>query len=262
MRGGSQSFLVRGSDGCAYVCKFTGNPQGNRTLINECLASHLLSALDVATPDLAVLRLTDSCEGREQLYFCTDRNEPIRNGLHLGSKCPVDPESVAIFDFVPRQLYPHVANLADAGVVFAFDCWVTHVDTRQFVYARSRRGQHSLASKRDGKASLTVWAIDNGKCFGGDWNLAKLLLYSYLPFEIYSHCNLEESALAGAKLIEQLPAAIIQSSHQQIPRDWFSVGDEEALAAMLHTLQHRQQEVITSVRKQASAVKNSIRLVS
>lgn len=259
MRGGSQSFLVRGSDGCAYVCKFTANPQGNRTLINECIASHLLSALHVATPDLAVLRLTDSCKGREQLYFSTDRREPIRNGLHLGSKCPVDPNTTAIFDFLPRQLYPRVSNLHDAGIVFAFDCWARHVDTRQFVYARSRRNAVPTASRPSGKVSLTAWAIDNGKCFGGDWNLAKILLHAYPPFEIYSHCNLEESALTGAKLIQDLPSSVIQSSHQQIPRDWFTDDDQEALALMLDTLQRRQSRLFADVCDHLSAVKYMFR---
>ncbi len=263
MRGGSQPFLVLGSDGWAYVAKFTGNPQGTRTLINECIANHLLSALNVATPDLAVLRLTDLCPGREQLHFCTDRHEAIADGLHLGSKCPVDPDSVAIFDFLPRNIYPRVENLSDIGIVFAFDCWVAHNDTRQFVFTRNIGGERASTSKREGKISLKAWAIDNGTCFGGDWDLTKLMLpTSHSAFDIYSHCNLEESALAGAKLIQELPAAVIQSSYHQIPREWFVDGDEEALAAMLRTLQDCQQESVTTVQKRVSALKYGTRLAS
>jgi hypothetical protein len=39
MCGGSQAQLVQGDDGHSYVCKFVGNPQGTRTLINEWIAT-------------------------------------------------------------------------------------------------------------------------------------------------------------------------------------------------------------------------------
>jgi HipA-like kinase len=263
MRGGSQSFLVRASDGYAYVAKFTGNPQGNRTLINECIANHLLSALNVATPHVAVLQLSGSCEGREQLYFSTDRHEPIRDGLHLGSKCPIDPDAAIIFDFLPRQLHSRVANLYDASIVFAFDCWAGHTDKRQFVFTRGRAGKNTSASKPGVKALLTAWAIDNGQCFAGNWDFSKFVPpTSHSVFEIYSHCNLEQSALAGAKMIQELPATVIQSSHRQIPRDWFAEGDEEALAVMLRILEARQHESVAIVREQVSAMKYRPRLAS
>jgi hypothetical protein len=263
MRGGSQSFLVRGNNGAFYVAKFAKNPQGNRTLINECLARHLLSALDVATPDLAVLRLTDGCAGREQLYFSTDRRQPIANGLHLGSRCPVDPEAVAIFDLLPRSLYSRLGNLDDVGTVFAFDCWVAHADTRQFIYARKRKGTKTLGPKPPAKAMMTVWAIDNGMCFGKNWTLTELVFPSSYPsFEIYSHCNLEETAVNGAKRIQALPASVIQSSHQHIPRDWFSKGDEEALEAMLEMLQERQANLVGAVHERISANERRPKLAS
>ncbi len=263
MRGASQSFLVQGSDGSLYVAKFTNNPQGNRSLINECIASHLLSALGVATPDLAVLQLTDSCLRRDELYFSTDRHEPVANGLHLGSRCPVDPNSVAIFDLLPRQLYSHVSNLAQVGTVFAFDWWVAHADRRQFLFARSRKGEHTSALKPASKASLTVWAIDNGRCFGGNWKLTEFVLPTWeRSLEVYAHCNLEESALTGAKLVQDLPATVIQSSHQHVPRDWFSARDEEALAVMLGVLQQRQQRSSTAIHEQICVAKRKIRLAS
>jgi hypothetical protein len=41
MRGGSQSQLVRASDGHYYVTKLQGNPQHTRVLANEFIASRL-----------------------------------------------------------------------------------------------------------------------------------------------------------------------------------------------------------------------------
>ena len=45
MRGGSQPFLVQGEDDRFYVAKFAGNPQGDRTLINEWAAHRVLQQL-------------------------------------------------------------------------------------------------------------------------------------------------------------------------------------------------------------------------
>jgi hypothetical protein len=267
MHGGSQSFLVRGCDRRAYVATFAGNPQGNRTLINECIASHLLSVLNVATPDLAVLRLTESCEGREQLYYNTGRYEPIQNGLHLGSRAPVDPDTVPIFDFLPRNLYSRVANIHHAGIAFAFDLWVAHVDTRQFIYSKNRKGDHWPGQERESKAILTMWAIDNGRCFGANWDPLKILLYPhlplealkrYLPFDTYLHCVLEKPALIGVKLIQDLLTSVIHSGPLHIPRDWFSDGDEEALAVMFDVLQRRRSTLSTEIRNHLFTVTSTI----
>jgi hypothetical protein len=258
MRGGSQSFLVRGSDGFCYVAKFADNPQGNRTLINECIASHLLSTLGVRAPEVATLHLTDSCQGRHQLYFSGEPRKPIANGLHFGSKCPVDPDAVAIFDFLPKELYTKVDNIYDIGIVFAFDQWSVHQAGRQFVFARE-------AKRTQNDSSLSAWAIDHGMCFGGqDWVLKPRSGYGYHPRinDIYSHFDFEESVLRGAQLIQSLPASELQAAHQRIPRDWFSAGDEIALDDMLATLEKRQNDFAASIHYHVAAVKELDRLTS
>jgi hypothetical protein len=256
MRGGSQSFLVQASDGAHYVAKFTDNPQGNRSLINECIAGSLLSALGVATPDLAILRLGDSCRGRDLLYFSIDRQEPIAPGLHFGSKCPVDPDEAAIFDFLPRTLYSRVANLDDVGVVFAFDRWVVNTDTRQYIFARKSTRRKAAESKQRNGSFLTAWPIDNGMCFGKDWTLApNAPLDCHPSFDICSFCDLEQSAALGARVIQSLPDSAFRASWRQIPGDWFAPGDEAALHTMLCELQHRQQGLTTSIQDHVKAGK-------
>jgi hypothetical protein len=69
MRGGSQPFLVEGEDGQFYVAKFTGNPQGNRTLINEWIAHRLFQQLGLSTPTLHLLRLSDRTRERKACAF-------------------------------------------------------------------------------------------------------------------------------------------------------------------------------------------------
>ena len=50
LRGGSQSRLMRASDGNHYVVKFRDNPQGSRILANELLASRLAEQLGLPVP--------------------------------------------------------------------------------------------------------------------------------------------------------------------------------------------------------------------
>jgi HipA-like protein len=259
MCGGSQSFLIRGSDGACYVAKFANNPQGNRTLINECIAGHLLSVLGVKTPDLTILSLGNACVGRDELYFSTSRREPIVSGLHLGSKCPVDPEAVTIFDFLPRTLYSRVGNLDDIGVVFAFDQWVAHIDKRQFIFARQPNSKKLSTPNVAQGVLLTAWAIDNGMCFGKNWTFSEGGSYTFHhPFDIYSYCNLEESAGRGAGLIRSLPNSELYKACQNIPQDWFLAGDEVALKAMLEVLQRRRQGLETSIRFHLSGVRETL----
>jgi len=49
LRGGSQSHLLRASDGVSYVTKFQNNPQHVRVLANEMLAARLCGSSGLQT---------------------------------------------------------------------------------------------------------------------------------------------------------------------------------------------------------------------
>ncbi|HZQ54210.1 MAG TPA: HipA family kinase [Bryobacteraceae bacterium] len=106
MRGSSQACLVEGADGECYVTKFQRNPQGTRTLINEWITWRILERLDISTPEIRLLRLSESTRDvSDDSYFSlAHRQVKIEPGLHLGSRCPVDPRNTAIFDFLPQKL--------------------------------------------------------------------------------------------------------------------------------------------------------------
>src|SRR5258708_18842010 len=55
MRGGSQSHLLRASDGAHYVTKFMNNPQHVRVLAKEMLATNLGLRLGLPMPRVAVI---------------------------------------------------------------------------------------------------------------------------------------------------------------------------------------------------------------
>jgi hypothetical protein len=97
MRGGSQPFLVEGEDGQFYVAKFTGNPQGNRTLINEWIVYHLFRQIGISIPSLRIVQLSERTKQTEPLCFQMGTHTvPIQGLFHLGSQCPVDPTTTAI----------------------------------------------------------------------------------------------------------------------------------------------------------------------
>src|SRR5438105_4883929 len=58
MRGGAQSHLIGGDDGCFYVVKFLNNPQHRRILVNELVCSTLLRYLQIACADVALIDVT------------------------------------------------------------------------------------------------------------------------------------------------------------------------------------------------------------
>lgn len=59
LRGGSQSQLLRASDGASYVTKFQNNPQDIRVLANEILATRLGLAIGLPMPRVEVIEVSD-----------------------------------------------------------------------------------------------------------------------------------------------------------------------------------------------------------
>jgi hypothetical protein len=140
MRGGAQAHLLEGEDGGYYVAKFTNNPQHRRILINEWLACVFLRYLQIYVPETALVELTpDFIESNPELYFSIGpRREPVKPGLHFGSRMAVDPNRVAVFDFLPDKLLGKVENRIDFLGMLVFDKWVGNADSRQAVFFRAR----------------------------------------------------------------------------------------------------------------------------
>ena len=142
MRGGSQARLVKDRDGSFYVAKFTGNPQGTRILINEWFASQLFQHLRIATPPLRVLRLTRAVSAvSEDLVFHVGKTRiAVEPGLHLGSQSPVNPETTAIFDFLPQRMLSRVTNPEDFAKALVLDLFLGQTDGRQAIFVREGFG--------------------------------------------------------------------------------------------------------------------------
>ena len=199
MRGGSQTFLVEGADGYHYVAKFQRNPQGTRTLVNEWIAWRILQRLGVSTADLRILRLTPPMKDRSpELHFSLGSTTvAVMPGLHLGSRCPSNPETTAIFDFLPNKLLARAANLGDFAKAFVIDHFLGNCDSRQAVFVRPR-----------GDSALRAYLIDHGMiCGASEWMIRDLPSAAvYFDRTVYTAEDMAAvcaEAIAVLKKIEQ-----------------------------------------------------------
>src|ERR1700759_1945969 len=115
MRGGSQSHLMRASDGHYYVTKFRNNPQHTRVLANEFLATRLGLYLGLPMPQIAVMDVSDwLVKNSPELRFNeAGLTAACCSGLQLASRYIADPESEMVFDYLPESLLPKLQNLGD-----------------------------------------------------------------------------------------------------------------------------------------------------
>jgi hypothetical protein len=235
MRGGSQPFLVEGEDRQFYVAKFTGNPQGNRTLINEWIAHRLFQQLGLSTPDLRLLQLSERSKSTEDLWFqIGNQTIAIQGTFHLGSQCPVDPTTTAIYDFLPRRLFPKVVNLGDLASAFVLDRWLGQTDTRQAVFARDRTNGKDL--------KLRLYLIDHGMSFAGkQWELPDSMKYGlYMDRSVYLSLNMKAACEEALSRIDALTESDLYAAADDIPSCWCCDDDYDSLAKLLGLLNSRR----------------------
>jgi hypothetical protein len=235
MRGGSQAFLVQGEDDQFYIAKFGGNPQGDRTLINEWITHRLFLQLGISTPPLRVLRVTDQTKQLERLCFQMGAHYvPIESPFHLGSQCPVDPTTTAVYDFLPRRLLSKVVNLADIGSAFVVDRWLSQTDTRQAIFVRETENTDSL--------ELRLYLIDHGMSFAGrQWELPDSPRYGlYVDRSVYSVLKMTAVCKETLSRIDALTETDLYATAQHVPDCWFTDNDYDALAKLFVLLERRR----------------------
>jgi hypothetical protein len=249
MRGGSQSQLVQCADGHFYVCKFLGNPQGSRTLINELLSHRFINRLGVSTPEIRLLELPESAENAESVFFLMgSRRVSPQSGVHFGSRCPVDPERTAIFDFLPTRMLSRVTNINDFATMFVVDKWLYQTDRRQAVYVRDRTVT--------GSASFKAYFVDHGMTFGGHhWQFAEAPLHGLAyPRSVYSLLDMRKLTRAAVERAEVIPEEILQSAADGIPGCWLGPGDDASLTQLLLALATRRRGLRALVSRHLDAL--------
>jgi hypothetical protein len=250
VRGGAQGFLIQGQDQLFYVAKFMGNPQGNRTLINEWIAGQLLQELKVSTPAIRILTLSDATAKDDRLYFrLGSKKVRIEGRFHFGSQYPVNPTKLMITDLLPGALLSHVINLPEFALMFVFDQWIGQIDTRQAVFVRAR----GRGSKGFGMRS---YFIDNGMCFGGkEWAIRDTIRTGlFIDRKVYNLLNMRAQSESAISCIQNLSAESIYSTQATVPPDWYSEEDDVRLTHLLRSLERRRQTLPLIVERALRAL--------
>jgi hypothetical protein len=264
MRGGAQAHLIEGEDGALYVVKFTNNPQHRRILVNEWLASAFLRYLQIHVPETALVELTPQfIAASPDLYLSIGpRRESIPPGIHFGSRMAVHPDRVAVFDFLPDKLLHKIENRADFLGALVFDKWIANADSRQAVFFRARAKTWTpLQGEAPARIGFFAQMIDHGFAFNGPhWEFNDSPIQGlYFRTTVYDEVRSLASFQPWLNMVENFPAAVIDSAWKEIPRDWLA-GDEAPLEALLEKLLQRRPRVAGLIqevwKKRSSAFPN------
>lgn len=253
MRGGAQAHLLEGEDGAYYVAKFTNNPQHRRILINEWLACVFLRYLQIYVPETALVELTpDFVEANPELYFSIgSRRESVKPGLHFGSRMAVNPDRVAVFDFLPDKLLGKVENRADFLGMLVFDKWVGNADSRQAVFFRARaKNWTPLKGEPPARIGFFAQMIDHGFAFNGPhWGFQDSPLQGlYFRTSVYDEVRSLDSFQPWLDMVADFPPNVVDSAWKEIPREWLE-EDEESLERLLEALLKRRAQVAHLIRQ-------------
>ena len=253
MRGGAQAHLLEGEDGAYYVAKFTNNPQHRRILINEWLACVFLRYLQIYVPETALVELTpDFVEANPELYFSIgSRRESVKPGLHFGSRMAVNPDRVAVFDFLPDKLLGKVENRADFLGMLVFDKWVGNADSRQAVFFRARaKNWTPLKGEPPARIGFFAQMIDHGFAFNGPhWGFQDSPLQGlYFRTSVYDDVRSLDSFQPWLDMVADFPPNVVDSAWKEIPREWLE-EDEESLERLLEALLKRRAQVAHLIRQ-------------
>jgi hypothetical protein len=231
MRGGSQARLVEGQDGRFYVAKFTGNPQGNRTLINEWIVESIMSQLGISTPPLCLLRLPATLRNEELCFEVGNNKIQVEGEWHLGSLSPVNPETKVILDFLPRRLLENVVNLNDFAKVFVVDRWLYQSDRRQAIFVRE-------PGSAENRTRFRAHLIDHGKAFAGSsWELREAAGHGlYFNKSVYSLINMPEICQQTVSQVEALTEEQVLLPLATLADCWLSAGEYEPLNQLMKSL--------------------------
>jgi hypothetical protein len=236
LRGGSQSHLLRASDGAAYVTKFTNNPQHIRVLANEMLATRLGLALGLPMPPVAVIEVCDwLIEHTPDLRIQLAGKELLcRSGKQLASLYVGADSPGLASDYLPGELLRGVRNLISFAQVLVLDKWTCNSDGRQAIFCRK-----TARSRR-----YTATFIDQGYCFNaGEWTFPDFPLRGvYAVNCVYERVTGWEAFEPALTRAESMDEGRIWQFAADIPEEWYE-GDRDGLARLVEKLSKRRKNI-------------------
>ena len=236
MRGGAQSQLMLGSDGKLWVVKFRNNPQGERVLANELLATRLAAAIGLTVPAVDVVEVTEwlvrnSPEmrvelGRGETAACTA-------GLNFGSQYAGGLMPGQVVDYLPEALMDEVRNLREFPGMLCLDKWTGNANGRQAVF--ERRGR-----ERKYRAIF----IDQGYCFNAcEWTFPDAPLRGvWARNSVYREVTGWKSFEPWLTRVEEFQAEALWAAAEDVPPAWYG-GLPETIERLVESLLERRGRV-------------------
>lgn len=247
MRGGSQAHLVEAADGHCYVVKVRNNPQHRRILVNEWIASAFLKYLGIATPEVAIVEISQEFlqENPDVYLQLGTGRQAFETGWHFGSQYPGDPARTIVYDFLPDTVLNQIENLEEFRGALVFDKWMGNADSRQAVFFRARLREWLPGSESNPKRmGLVAQMVDNGFVFDGPhWRFGESAIQGlYFRPGVYHRVQGLEDFQPWLDRVVHFPEEIVDRAVKQIPPVWLE-GEEGALAELLDRLMRRRGRV-------------------
>ena len=236
MRGGSQAHLMRCVTDSYYVVKFQGNPQGTKILANDLLGTQLATRLGLPTTPVAICHVGEPLiKLTHDLYFeVAGGRIPCRPGLQFGSRFPLDPRNLTVWDFVPDKQLVESKNLQDFAGMLVFDKWTCNTDGRQTIFYHTEKN-----------APFQAVMIDQGFCFNAaEWNFPDAPMRGLYPRRVvYEHVRgLDDFEPWLSRLESELDWTVLTEIAQTIPPEWYE-SDAQSLERLLERLDRRRSRV-------------------
>jgi len=247
MRGGAQAHLLEADDGAFYIVKFRNNPQHRRILINELIAAEILTHLQIASPEYRIVRISPDflAENKDVYMQLGTRRLDVEPGWHFGSRHPGNPETMAIYDFIPDALLNQVANGDQFRAVLVFDRWVANADGRQSVFFRAQlRDWLAGAGIPPRKLGFVVSMIDHGFAFDGPhWGLPESAITGLYPRRlVYENVKSIDAFDPWLSRVLNFPPEVLDKALRRVPPEWLG-ADENELERLLEALLRRKKRI-------------------
>jgi hypothetical protein len=242
MRGGAQSHLLEADDGNFYIVKFQNNPQHRRILVNELVSAVFLKYLQISAPRAEFIRVTpDFLAGNPDIFIHLGTQRiPVEPGWHFGSRHPGNPESMAVYDFVPDVLLGGVSNFTDFLAVLVFDKWMANADGRQCVFFRALVEDWQAAVRR----AFVAVMIDHGFVFNGPhWDFTESPMQGLYPRKlVYEQVHSLADFQPWLDQVVHFPEEVVDRAYRQVPPEWLE-GEEDEFERLLEKLLRRRERV-------------------
>lgn len=246
MRGGAQAHLLACDDGRFYVTKFLNNPQHRRILANEWAAAILLGHLGVARPEVRIVAVTAQLLAAEpDIHFqLGSRRVAVQPGLHLGSQFPGNPDTDAVYDFLPDSLLPSVANLDHFAGALVFDKWTANSDSRQAIFFRRRLAEFLHHDGPPNQKGFIALMVDHGYIFDGPhWDFPDSPIQGlYFRPLVYRGIRSIDSFEPFLSRAVHCPEEIFDEILRSTPPPWIE-GEEDDWRRVLETLYRRRKKI-------------------